>query len=91
MHLYSSGHILVCSFQNETADLLYEALEKIHYLKDTIVRVYALRMIRKIEKNPDTMKFMTNTYHKTFKEEEKKQKAAKAKDHLLNKEKIQLE
>ena len=66
MHSFRSDHILVCSFQNETADLLYEALEKVPFLSGTLVRIYALRMIHKIDKNPDTMKYMTNTYHKIF-------------------------
>jgi hypothetical protein len=52
---------LVCSFQNETADLLYEALDKIPILSGSIIRVYPRKKINDVKANTV---FMKNSYHK---------------------------
>lgn len=58
---------MVCSFQNETADLLYEALDKIDFLKDKIIRVYSRKSI---ENHKQDEPFMKNSYHKIIEERE---------------------
>jgi len=59
---------LVCSFQNETADLLYEALDKIPILSGHIIRVYPRKKINEVK--ADTV-FMKNSHHK---EQERREK-----------------
>jgi len=44
MALSSSTPLLVGSFQNETADLLYEALDQFDCLQKIILRVYSHRV-----------------------------------------------
>jgi superfamily I DNA and/or RNA helicase len=61
MFVQSAEHILVCANQNETADLLYEALDKIPMLSSRIIRVYPQIIIE----DPNTV-IMKNTYHKVF-------------------------
>ena len=53
MHANSTEPILVCSALNETADLLYEALNKHRTLKGRVMRVYSRTIERKMaEKKP---------------------------------------
>ena len=61
MYVQSAEHILVCANQNETADLLYEALDKIPMLSQRIIRVYPKKKIE----DTNTV-FMKNSYHKVF-------------------------
>lgn len=61
MCVHSAEHILVCANQNETADLLYEALDKIPMLSNRIIRVYPKKKIEGM----NTV-FMKNSYHKVF-------------------------
>lgn len=60
--------IMVCSEKNETADLLYEALEKINLLKDNIIRVYSRKSIDDYKKQNKS--FMKNSYHEILKKYE---------------------
>ena len=48
MNASSQEPILVCSYLNETADLLYEALNKHATLKDRVMRVYSRTIERKM-------------------------------------------
>ena len=60
--------ILVCTFQNETADLLYEALDKFECIRDITLRVYSNRIARiKREYNEPCQR---NSYHILLAEKE---------------------
>jgi MoxR-like ATPase len=47
MHIYSKDPIMICSDQNETADLLYEALNKHESIASTVIRVYSKSIVDK--------------------------------------------
>lgn len=49
MNSNSTEPILVCSALNETADLLYEALNKQETLKRCVMRVYSRTIERKMK------------------------------------------
>jgi hypothetical protein len=49
MNSNSTEPILVCSALNETADLLYEALNKQETLKGCVMRVYSKTIERKMK------------------------------------------
>ena len=49
MNSNSTEPILVCSALNETADLLYEALNKQETLKECVMRVYSRTIERKMK------------------------------------------
>ena len=62
MNANSKDPILVCSALNETADLLYEALEKHDTLKGRVMRVYSRTIERKmtLRKIPFVPNSLTN-------------------------------
>lgn len=74
MNANSKDLILVCSALNETADLLYEALEKHATLKGRVMRVYSRTIERKmtLRKIPFVLNSLTNHManykNKSFKE-----------------------
>ena len=59
MNANSYEPILVCSFQNETADLLYEALNNQETLKGRVMRVYSKTIERKMRERG--VPFMENS------------------------------
>jgi hypothetical protein len=86
MFVNSNDHILVCSFQNETADLLYEALDKIPMLSPHLIRVYPRKKI--VEVKADTV-FMKNSYHKIQEAKEKIKRPTEG-DHCTRGEREQI-
>lgn len=70
MCLQSEKHVLVCAYQNETADLLYQALEAYGFLKDKLLRVYSTRSIQIKQQHQEPC--MRNSYHEIFAKEELK-------------------
>lgn len=64
MHIYSKDPIMICSDQNETADLLYEALNKHESIASTVIRVYSKSIVDKKIKRKQP--FMKHSFHLKF-------------------------
>lgn len=61
MSMYSPKPLLVGSFQNETADLLYEALDQFDCLREIILRVYSHKVAQAKKKANEPC--MRNSLH----------------------------
>ena len=64
MHMHSIDPIMICSDQNETADLLYEALNKHESIASTVIRVYSKSIVDKKIKRKQP--FMKHSFHLKF-------------------------
>lgn len=61
MALHSADSILVCSQQNETADLLYQALDQYDFLKEIILRIYSRSKVELMKK--EDAPFLPNSFN----------------------------